>query len=160
MLYSSPDIIGMIESRMRWVRNVALLEEKCIQSFGRKNGKRKMLLGRHKHIWEINIIIYLTEIGLSGVDKSHLTQYMDDRWPHINRVRNLRVPYNSGSHFCGNCFLLKNDTSPWCPILNCGSLYCCSYIIPFNIKLVNMSALQIHEVYHSSGIILLFLLKY
>jgi hypothetical protein len=38
--------------------------------------------------------------------------------------------------------------------------YIAAVIIPFMIILVNMNALQIHEVCHSSGIILLFLLKY
>jgi hypothetical protein len=33
-LYSSPNIVRMIKSRMRWVRHVALLFERCIQGFG------------------------------------------------------------------------------------------------------------------------------
>ena len=33
-LYSPPNVIRMIKSRMRWVVHVALRQERCIQDFG------------------------------------------------------------------------------------------------------------------------------
>jgi hypothetical protein len=73
-LYFSPDIIGMSKSRMT-MKNIARLGEKR-NAYRVLVGKRerKVQLGRHKPIWEVNIKIYLREIGL-GVDKSPHSVY-------------------------------------------------------------------------------------
>jgi hypothetical protein len=38
---------------------------------GKPEGKR--LLGRPRHRWEVNIMIYLQEVGCEGVDRIELT---------------------------------------------------------------------------------------
>jgi hypothetical protein len=68
-LYPSPDIISMIKSRrMRWVRNVARMQEKrnAYEAFvGEPEGKRP--LSRSRRTLE-NIKMNLKEIGLNDVD--------------------------------------------------------------------------------------------
>jgi hypothetical protein len=59
---------------------------------GRKEGKRP--LGRSRHRWEVNIEMYVREIGWGGVDRLDLAQDRD-QWPaDVSIIMNLRVPWN------------------------------------------------------------------
>jgi hypothetical protein len=59
-LYSSPNIVCVIKSRMRWARHVARMAERrevYRVLVGKPDGKRP--LGRPKHTWEDNIMMDL-----------------------------------------------------------------------------------------------------
>jgi hypothetical protein len=65
----------MKSRRMRWVRNVARMEEKrnvYMLSVGKPEGNRP--LGRPRHRWIDNIKMELSEIGLGVVDCTSLAQ--------------------------------------------------------------------------------------
>jgi hypothetical protein len=53
-------------------------------------GKRP--LRRHRHRWECNIRMDLTEIGWEGVDWMHLAEDRDHWWAVMNMVMNLQFP--------------------------------------------------------------------
>jgi hypothetical protein len=93
-LYSSPNIIRIIKSRMiRWVGNVARMGEKRNAYrllVGKLDGRR--LLGRPRHRWLDNIRVVLGEMGWGDVDWISLAQ-VRNRWRAlVNSVMNLRVP--------------------------------------------------------------------
>ena len=91
-LYSLPNIVRVVKSRMRWVRHVARMGEgRGVDRVlvGKPEGKRP--LGRPRHRWEDNIKMDLQEVG-GGGDWMELAQDMD-RWRAlVNTVMNLRVP--------------------------------------------------------------------
>jgi hypothetical protein len=73
--YSSPSIIRIIRSRMRWVGRVArMVEKRTVYRLlvGKLEGKRP--LGRPRHKWINNITMHLLEVGLGGVDWIGLAQ--------------------------------------------------------------------------------------
>jgi len=77
-LYSSPNIIQVIKSRMRRPGYVARMGERrrvYRVLVGKPEGKRP--LGRPRHKLEVNIKMDIQEVGWGGVDRIDLTQDRD-----------------------------------------------------------------------------------
>jgi hypothetical protein len=92
-LYSSPNIVREIKSRLRWVGHVAHVEEgRGVYRVlvGRPEGKRP--LGRPKNKWEGNIKLVLREIGIDGANWIQLVQDGVQWRACVNTVKNLWVP--------------------------------------------------------------------
>jgi hypothetical protein len=93
-LYSSPNIVRVIKSRMlRWVRHVARMgERRGVYRIlvGKPEGKRP--LGRPRRKCEDNINMELREIGIDGANWIRLAQDRVQWRPFVNTVMNLRVP--------------------------------------------------------------------
>jgi hypothetical protein len=92
-LYSSPNIVKVIKSRMRWVGHVVCMGVgrgvyKVL--VGRPGGKRP--LGRPRHRWEDNIKMDLREIGISGMNWVQLAQDRVQWQAFVSTVMNLWVP--------------------------------------------------------------------
>jgi hypothetical protein len=89
-LYSSPSIIRMIKSRMRWVGQIARIGENNVYRLLRK-AKGKRLLGRPRRRWVDNIRMDIGEVGWGDLDWIDLAQDRN-RWRAlVNSVLNLRV---------------------------------------------------------------------
>ena len=68
-LYSSPNIVRVIKSRMGWAEHVARMGERrgvYRVLVGKPEGKRP--LGRPRRRWEDNIKMILPEVGCGGID--------------------------------------------------------------------------------------------
>jgi hypothetical protein len=93
-LYSSPNIVRMIKSRMmRWVGDVARMGEwRGVYRVlvGSLEGKRP--LGRPRRGWEDNIKLDLREIGIDGANWLRLAQGRIYWRAFVSTVINLRVP--------------------------------------------------------------------
>jgi len=91
-LYSLPNIVRVVKSRMRWAGHVARMGEgRGVHRVlvGKPEGKRP--LGRPRLRWEDNIKMDLWEVG-GGGDWMELAQDRD-RWRAlVNTVMNFRVP--------------------------------------------------------------------
>ena len=81
---------------MRWTEHVARMGKRrgiYRVLVGKPEGTRP--LGRPRRKWEDNIQMDLLEVGCGGTDWIDLTQDRD-RWRAlVNKIMNLRVPYNT-----------------------------------------------------------------
>ena len=92
-LYSTPNTVRVINSRVRWARLVAGIgKERGVYrvSVGKPGGNKPF--GRPRRRWEDNIKMELQELGCGGTDWIDLAQDRD-RWrAFVNAVMNLQVP--------------------------------------------------------------------
>ena len=96
-LYSLPNIVRVVKSRIRWAGHVARMGEgRGVHRVlvGKPEGKRP--LGRPRRRWEDNIKMDLREVGEGCGGWMELAQDRD-RWrAHVSTVRKLRVPKMRG----------------------------------------------------------------
>ena len=92
-LYSLPNIVRVVKSRMRWAGHVARMgEDRGVHRVlvGKPEGKRP--LARPRRRWEDNIKMDLQEVGGGHGDWVELAQDRD-RWRAlVGTVRDFRVP--------------------------------------------------------------------
>jgi hypothetical protein len=92
-LYSLPNVVRVVKSRMRWAVHLARMgEERGVHRVlvGKPEGKRP--LGRPRRRWEDNIKMDGEAVGGGRGDWMELAQDRD-RWRAIvSTVKNLRVP--------------------------------------------------------------------
>ena len=92
-LYSSPNIVQVIKSGMRWVGHIARMgERKGVHWVLVGEPESNRPLGRPRHRWEDNIKMDLQEVGCGYMDWIELVQDRDRWGALVNAVMNLWVP--------------------------------------------------------------------
>ena len=92
-LYSSPNMIRNLKSRLRWAGHVARMEQfrNAYRVLVRKpEGKRP--LGRPRRRWDYNIEMDLREVGCDAGDWVDVARDRDQWRDCVRAVMNLRVP--------------------------------------------------------------------
>jgi hypothetical protein len=92
-LYSSPNIIRMVESMIRWAGHAACIGKERNPYWtlvGEREGTRS--LGRRR--WVDNIKMDLRETGCGGMDVIHLVQDRDQWRALVNTVMNNKILIN------------------------------------------------------------------
>ena len=92
-LYSSPNIVRVMNPKMRWAGHVAyMVQNRGVNRVlvGKPEGKKQ--LGRPRRCWEDNIKMDLQEVGCRDMSWVELAQDWN-RWRAlVNAVMNLLVP--------------------------------------------------------------------
>jgi hypothetical protein len=92
-LYSLPNIVRLIKSRMRWAGHVARM--------GKGRGVYRVLVGKHegqrllrrrRYRWKDNIKANFQKVGCGVMDWIELAQDRESRRALVNALMNLRVP--------------------------------------------------------------------
>jgi hypothetical protein len=97
-LYSSSNIVRVIQLKMRWAGHVARMgEDRGVYRVlvGKPEGQRP--LGRPRRRWEDTIGMDVQEVGCGGMDWIGLAQDRDMWRALVNAVMNLRVQQNAGN---------------------------------------------------------------
>ena len=85
-LYPSPNIIGVIISRIRWARHVERMgERRDVYRVVVRKPEGKRPLGRSRRRWADNVKIDLQEVGCGGMDWIDIAQDRDRWWALVNR---------------------------------------------------------------------------
>jgi hypothetical protein len=93
ILYSPPNIVRVIKSKMRWAGQVARMgagRGVYRVLVGRPAGKRP--LGRLRRRWEDNIKLDLRETGIDGANYIRMAQDRVQWRVFVSTVMNLRAP--------------------------------------------------------------------
>jgi len=96
---------------------------KCTQVLvGRPEGKRQLVRTRHR--WEINIKMFIQEIGWEGVHWIHVTPGKYQTRDFMNTAPSLRLTHYAGKlNSLGTaCRPFKKDSAPW-TLISAANIY-------------------------------------